>query len=174
VLVVCDTDHTTIFQASGVTGTTSVFHNTGVGTPGNCTTNLAFPLVCGSGGFYQFPRNSQIGRLVAVDWYIGNNDRAAEGGRSLYRRRLGLGGTVLTEEIVAGITDMQLQFRATGSNDIIPDATTVADWTAISTVLVEITAESSDINLTNDAPGANTGRIARSFNYLISLRNRLP
>jgi type IV pilus assembly protein PilW len=111
--------------------------------------------------------------LFAVDWYIGNNGRAGEGGRSLYRRRLDAGGLEVTEEVVAGITNMQMQFRATGSNVIIADAAAVPDWSVISSVLIQITALSSDINVTTD-PTVNAGRVQRQFNYLISLRNRLP
>jgi type IV pilus assembly protein PilW len=175
IILLCDFDHAAIFRASAITGTTSVFHNNFVGTPGNCKRGLGFPHDCATavGDGYQFPQNAQIGRLFAVDWYIGNNGRAGEGGRSLYRRRLDAGGLEVTEEVVAGITNMQMQFRATGSDVIFADAAAVPDWSVISSVLIQITALSSDINVTTD-PTVNTGRVQRQFNYLISLRNRLP
>ena len=176
IMVLCDFDHTTIFRATAGTGASNVFHTNASGAaPVNCSRGLGFPTSCASttGNVYEFPRNSQIGRLVAVDWYIGNNGRAGEGGRSLYRRRLDVGGVEVTEEVVAGITDMQMQFRATGSDTIIADASLVTDWSVISSVLIQITAQSSDINVTT-APGLNSGRVERPFNYLISLRNRLP
>ncbi len=176
IMLVCDFDHSAIFQASSVTtspGIVSVFHAMGVGAPGNAAEGLGFPTTAGSpGNTYTFPRNAQIGRLVVTDWYIGNNGRAGEGGRSLYRRRVGAGGVEVTEEIVAGVTDMQMQFRANASNNIIADASLVPDWTLISSVLIRITAESSDTNVSVDN-SVNSGRIQRSFNYLISLRNRL-
>jgi type IV pilus assembly protein PilW len=175
IILLCDFDHAAIFRASAITGTTSVFHNNFVGTPGNCKRGLGFPHECATtvGDGYQFPQNAQIGRLFAVDWYVGNNGRAGEGGRSLYRRRLDAGGVEVTEEVVAGITNMQMQFRATGSDVIIADAAAVPDWSVISSVLIQITALSSDINVTTD-PTVNTGRVQRQFNYLVSLRNRLP
>jgi type IV pilus assembly protein PilW len=176
IMVLCDFDHTTIFRATTGTGASTVFHNNASGAaPVNCSRGLGFPTSCASptGNDYEFPRNSQIGRLVAVDWYIGNNGRAAEGGRSLYRRRLDVGGAEITEEVVAGITDMQMQFRATASDTIIADASLVTDWSLISSVLIQITAQSSDTNVST-APGVNAGRVQRTFNYLISLRNRLP
>jgi type IV pilus assembly protein PilW len=176
IMVVCDFDHTTIFQATAGTGAAVVFHNNGVGTPPvNCSRGLGFPTSCASatGNTYTFPRNAQLGRLVAVDWYIGNNGRAAEGGRSLYRRRLAPGGVEVTEEVVAGITDMQMRFRANADDNIIADASLVPDWTAISSVLIQVTAQSSDINVTTNS-AVNTGRVQRTFNYLVSLRNRLP
>jgi type IV pilus assembly protein PilW len=176
IMVVCDFDHTTIFQATAGTGADVVFHNNGIGTPPvNCSRGLGFPTSCATaaGNVYTFPRNAQLGRLVAVDWYIGNNGRTGEGGRSLYRRRLDVGGVERTEEVVAGVTDMQMQFRANASDIIFADASLVPDWSAISSVLIQITAQSSDINVTT-SPGVNTGRVQRTFNYLISLRNRLP
>jgi type IV pilus assembly protein PilW len=176
IILLCDFDHAAIFQASAVTGTTSVFHNNGAGAPGNCKRGLGFPTpLCASAleNDYTFPLNAQIGRLFAVDWYIGNNGRAGEGGRSLYRRRLDAGGVEVTEEVVAGITDMQMRFRATATDVIINDASLVADWSTISSVLIQITAVSSDVNVTVD-PALNSGRVQRTFNYLISLRNRLP
>ncbi|MEO6080401.1 MAG: prepilin-type N-terminal cleavage/methylation domain-containing protein [Steroidobacteraceae bacterium] len=181
IMLVCDFDHATIFQASSVTsagGTVSVFHNNGVGTPGNCSQGLGIPTSCASvtGNTYTFPRNSQIGRLVATDWYIGNNGRAAEGGLSLFRRRLSVVAnqpTVLTEEVVAGITDMEIQYRATGSDTIHPSAAPVPDWSVISTVLIRITAQSSAIGVTTNN-ALNSGRISKDYNYLVSLRNRLP
>jgi type IV pilus assembly protein PilW len=178
IMLVCDFDHTTIFQASASNpgpGVVSVFHDNGIGVPGNCSQGLGFPTDCGSvaGNVYTFPRNSQIGRLVVTDWYIGNNGRAGEGGRSLFRRRMGVGGGVVTEEVVAGVVDMQLQFRATNDNNIIADASLVPDWTIVSSILVRITSRSSDINVSTDST-VNNGRVERTFNYLITLRNRLP
>jgi type IV pilus assembly protein PilW len=178
IVLVCDFEQAALFQATAVTGATSVFHNNTGSAPGNCSRGLGFPTSCASatGNPYTFPQNAQMARLVAVDWYIGNNDRPGEGGRSLFRRRLQVvGGAVVTtpEEIVAGITDMQMRFRATDSDVIFDDASAVTDWSVISSVLIQITALSSDANVTT-APAANTGRVLRRFNYLISLRNRLP
>ena len=178
IMMACDFDHTAIFQASASNqgpGVVSVFHDDAVGVPGNCSQGLGFPTSCATvtGNTYTFPRNAQIGRLVVTDWYIGNNGRAGEGGRSLYRRRLGVGGVVVTEEVVAGITDMQMQFRANDDDNIIADASLVLDWTTISSILIQITAQSSDVNVSTDA-AVNNGRVTRTFNYLVSIRNRLP
>jgi type IV pilus assembly protein PilW len=177
IILACDFDHATLFRASSVSsaaGLFSVFHISG-GTPGNCSGGLGFPTSCltATGNVHVFPRNAQVGRLVAVDWYIGNNGRAGEGGRSLYRQRLNTGGVVVTEEVVAGITDMQMRFRANGSDIIIADASLVTDWSAISSVLIQITALSGEVNVTT-SPAVNNGRVQRTFNYLISIRSRLP
>jgi type IV pilus assembly protein PilW len=177
IMLVCDFDHAAIFQVSASVpgpGAVSVSHEVGGGVPGNCSQGLGFPTSCANavGNVYTFPRNAQIGRLVVTDWYIGNNGRAAEGGRSLYRRRMGAGGVVATEEIVAGVTDMQLQFRAQGDDNIIADASLVPDWATITSVLIRLTSQSGDVNVTTDNT-VNNGRVERTYNYLISLRNRL-
>lgn len=177
IMLVCDTDHATVFQASAVStaaGITSVFHNLGTGPPANCTQGLGFPTSCATtaGNAYRFlvdtDSQAQIGRVVVTDWYIGNS--AIGSGRSLFRWR---GGAAAPEEIVSGVTNMQLRFRATGDVAIIPNATAVPDWSLISSVLIQLTAQSSDANVTVNS-ALNSGRVERTFNYLISLRNRLP
>jgi type IV pilus assembly protein PilW len=175
IMLICDFDHTAIFRATASvqSGTVSVTHDQFAGSPGNCSQGLGFPTVCTTtGNVYVYPRNAQIGRMITTSWYIGNNGRAAEGGRSLYRRRVGAGGVVATEEIVAGVTDMQLQFRAQGADAILADATLVPDWTLINSVLIGLTSQSGDTNVTTDNT-VNNGRVERTYNYLISLRNRL-
>ena len=116
--------------------------------------------------------------MSAVDWYIGNNGRADEGGRSLFRRRLTSGGTLVTEEVVAGVTDLQIRYgsNAAGSSSVASDVVSIAsgvtDWTAVNSIFITLTADSADTNVTTDA-ATNTGRIQRDFTYLISLRNRV-
>ena len=73
--------------------------------------NLGPYSTCASGTNYTFPRNSWVGRMTAVSWYIGNNGRVADGGRSLFRVRLMPGGGALqAEEIVSGVTDLQITY----------------------------------------------------------------
>jgi type IV pilus assembly protein PilW len=144
------------------------------GTLGNCSSGLGYPAVCdgGSGAVYEFPENAQIGRLMAAVWYIGNNGRPEDGGRSLYRRRLATGGTEATEEIVAGVTDMQIRYGENDSDDV-GEATDVGSWPDVNSVFVTLTVDSSSSNVTTN-PGENQGRISRTFTYLITLRNRVP
>jgi type IV pilus assembly protein PilW len=173
VLVVCDFDHAALFK-SGVYsgGTTTVNYSI----TGNCSTGLGFPVSCdgSTGNVYVFPRNSLVGRVSAVDWYIGNNNRPADGGRSLYRVRLGAGGALTTEEVVAGVTDMQITYGRNGS-DLVVDATQIVGataWAAVNSVFITVTVTGSEINVSTD-PTANSGRLQRTFTYLITLRNRV-
>jgi type IV pilus assembly protein PilW len=168
-LIICDFDHSTMFKAGTWTGSTRTMTYSGTG---NCSTGMGFPTNCdGSTGLvYTFQRNAWIGRLGAVDWYIGNN---ARGGRSLYRIRLDSGATLRTEEVVSGVTDMQITYGVTGS-DTIAAASAVAagDWAKVNSVFITLTIDSSDTNVSTDA-ATNTGKLRRTYTYIITLRNRV-
>ncbi|HTU62392.1 MAG TPA: prepilin-type N-terminal cleavage/methylation domain-containing protein [Polyangiales bacterium] len=177
VLMVCDFDHAVIFQASGYdTTNVAVVHGDGTGAPGNCSKGLGFPTDCGTatGNAYKFGANSQIAHFSATDWYIGNNGRPDEGGRSLYRQRLTGSGALVTEEIVAGVTDMQIRYRINGS-DSFADASTLAaaDWPNVNALTVTFTLNSADQRASTDDT-VNSGRLQRSFTSLVTLRNRVP
>jgi type IV pilus assembly protein PilW len=173
VLVICDFDHAALFRAGTYSGGTTTINYS---VAGNCSSGLGFPVNCdgGTGNVYAFPRNSWVGRVSAVDWYIGNNNRPADGGRSLYRRRLGPGGVIAIEEVVAGVTNMQITFGRIGTDTIV-DATAIvgaAAWANVNSVFITVTVTSSDSNISNDT-AVNSGRLQRTFTYLITLRNRV-
>jgi type IV pilus assembly protein PilW len=178
IMIVCDFDHSATFQATAYDATNrTVSHLSGVGTPGNCSQGLGFPQDCTSstGNVYTFPQNSQIGRLYAVAWYIGHNGRAGDGDRSLYRQRIGAGGAAVTEEIVSGVTDMQIRYGVNGSNTI-GDASSLvggAAWAPVNSVFVTLTVRSTDQRVSTNS-ATNDGRIERTFTYVITLRNRVP
>ena len=174
VMLVCDFDHAVIFQATAYDDSTQTLtHANGGGAPGNCASGLGFPTICdgGVGNLYTFTQNSQVGQLTATAWYIGNNGRAAEGGRSLYRIRLGSGATENTEEVVAGVTDMQVRYGVANQDNPVV-STAVVDWNDVTSVFITLTVDSADTNVTTD-PTVNSGRIQRTFNYLITLRNHV-
>ena len=175
VLVVCDFDHAAMFQVTNYNDSNvTLVHNTGSSvSPGNFTKGLGYPPIdTENGNPYVFGRNSQLARLSAVTYYIGNNGRAAEGGRSLYRRRIGVGATQFIEEVVAGVTDLQLTYREQGVN-VFREADDVVNWSNVSAVMVTLTLRSADQRVTN-TPLLNSGRIERTFSNIITLRNRVP
>jgi type IV pilus assembly protein PilW len=176
IMLVCDFDHSATFQIAAYDAVNfAVSHASGSGTPGNCTQDLSFPTNCASGTNYTFPQNSQIGRLYAVGWYVGNNGRNDEGGRSLYRVRLGPNATMVTEEVVAGVTDMQVTYGTNGSDNIVDAAALVgaAAWAPVNSVFITLTVQSADANVSTDNT-VNSGRLERTFTYLVTLRNRVP
>jgi type IV pilus assembly protein PilW len=177
ILVVCDFDHAAMLQVTNYNDSNvTVVHNTGEGvaTPGNCSKGLGYPTDCDSetGNAYIFGPNSQVARLSAATWYIGNNGRPGEGGRSLYRRRMGGGGVVQTEEVVAGVTNLELSYREQGVDEF-QQANVVGNWSNVSAVMIALTVQSADQRVTSD-PSVNAGRIERRFTNIVTLRNRVP
>lgn len=175
ILIVCDFDHAVIVQVTNYnSNNVTVVHNTGTGSPGNCSKGMGYPTDCSStnGNPYVYGANSQIARLSAVTWYVGNNGRASEGGRSLYRRRMGAGAVIFTEEVVAGITNLQLTYREQGIDDF-RAANNVGNWSNVNAVMIELTVQSADQRVTTDS-SVNAGRIERRFTNIVTLRNRVP
>ncbi|HUG72177.1 MAG TPA: PilW family protein [Steroidobacteraceae bacterium] len=178
ILIVCDFDHATIFQATNYNSSNvTLVHNTGTEIPGNCAKGLGYPEDCSTtnGNEYQFERNSQLGRFSAVDWYIGQSGRTDDSSRSLFRRRLGPGGALVTEEVVAGVTDMQLSYRIDDSDEFVDAdaAITGGQWSDVNAVRVVLTVESGDARISTDNT-VNAGRLERQFAQVVTLRNRVP
>jgi type IV pilus assembly protein PilW len=172
ILLVCDIDHAAIFRATAYDAAT--FTVTHAASGSNCSSGLGFPTVCsGAGNAYAFPINSQVARLTATTWYVGNNDRPEEGGRSLYRIALNPGGVTNIEEIVSGVVDMQLQYGMNGSQDILDADDAAINWARVNSVFITLTVDSADPSVSTD-PADNSGRIQRPFSYLVTLRNRVP
>jgi type IV pilus assembly protein PilW len=175
ILIVCDFDHAAIFQVSNYnSNNVTLVHNTSNGmSPGNCSKGLGYPTICTTNGNdYTFGRNSQIMRFGVVNWYVGNNGRTAEGGRSLYRLRMGAAASFVTEEVVAGISNMQLTYREQGRTDF-RDAGIVGSWTNVNAVRIELTTQSADQRVSSDVT-VNSGRLQRAFTSIVTLRNRVP
>lgn len=179
VLIVCDFDHAAMFQVTNYNDSNvTVVHNSKESEniePGNCSKGLGYPTVCTTNGTpYSFGPNSQVARLSATAWYIGNNPRVAEGGRSLYRVRLGAGATSITEEVVAGVTDMQLEYREQGAGvDEFREAANVGIWANVNAVRITLTLQSADRRVSTEV-NVNDGRLQRGFTNIVTLRNRVP
>lgn len=173
IAMVCDFDHAAIFKVTQYNSSnTTVVHNRGgLNEPtSNCSKGLGYPTDCDSvnGNPYEFGPNSQLARLSAVSWYIGANGRALEGGRSLYRRRMNAN----PEEIVAGVTDMQVRYREAGRSDF-REASTVDSWVDVNAVMITFVLQSADQRISTDAT-ENSGRLQRQFTNIVTLRNRVP
>lgn len=120
--------------------------------------------------------SGQLARYWATTWYIGNNGRANEGGRSLYRARFNQADqTVVTEEVLPGVTDMQMRYRVGAAADF-STVLTAAQWEDVSAVEITLTIETTDRNLATAAgTGAAVGadnRLRRTSVNVIALRNR--
>ncbi len=160
-IVICDMMNASLHTVSSVAGATITFSpNIVISDPDNP----------------QF----QVAQYAATTWYIGNNGRAAEGGRSLYRVRRTAVGAIVTEEILPGVVDMRLRYHRAGEADF--EATPPASEAIGDTVnAIELTlvTESTQRNVTTDAATADSelvgadGRLRRTLTHVIAIRNKL-
>ncbi|MES0873362.1 PilW family protein [Sinimarinibacterium thermocellulolyticum] len=169
IIIVCDPDHATITQITNYNSSNvTLVHNTGTASPGNCSKGLGFPTLCTvNGNPYAFGANSQISRMVASDWYIGNNP---VGGRSLYRSALGnsAGAAATTAmEMVRDVTDMQIEYLAQAAVNYVA-AAAVTDWQRVVAVRITLTVQGNQA-----ATGTDGEPIRRAFTTTVTLRNRM-
>ncbi|MEF3193875.1 MAG: PilW family protein, partial [Halothiobacillaceae bacterium] len=149
IVMACDSQSAAIFQVTNANqGNVTIVHNTGTGTPGNCSKGLGLPTVCTANGTSKtFAKGGFISHYSASFWYIGNN---AHGGRSLYR--LGFTGapSPQTQEIAEGVTDMQIEYLTatagtppTLANSYVA-ASAIANWADVIAVRITLTMETGD------------------------------
>ncbi|WP_130620384.1 prepilin-type N-terminal cleavage/methylation domain-containing protein [Dyella amyloliquefaciens] len=161
-VVICDPDHAVIAQLSGVSGSTLTHAKTG--TPGNCTLDLSYPTVCASSNTYTFSANALVARLTASSWYVGTN---AVNGSSLFRKSLGPGGTLSTDEMVRDVSAMSLQYHQSGDVAFVT-ADNVTNWPSVDALQITLTTISVD-----QRAGVNAAPISRTFTSTTTLRNRV-
>lgn len=174
ILMACDFRQAAIFQATNVNPANhTVVHNTGTGSPGNCSKGLGFkqPMDCSANGTaYTYGPNSTLTKLHAVRWFVADNGR---GGRSLFRDTLGLTGAgtagSTAEEMVDGVLGLQLGYLLPGANDYVAaDAVPTERWREVSAVRIELT-------LAGEANAGTDGQsLRRDFSHIVALRNRNP
>ncbi|HEX5353709.1 MAG TPA: prepilin-type N-terminal cleavage/methylation domain-containing protein [Rhodanobacteraceae bacterium] len=168
VILVCDPDHVSITQTTTVNGT--LVDHAASGTPGNCTSELNYPVACGAndGNGYQYSNNATMGKLDAVDWYIGHND---DEGTSLYRISLENDTgtpTASPQEMVRNVKGMTITYLQSGNTDFVA-ADAVTNWADVTAVHVELELVSTFQRATVDA----TKPITRKFAFTTTVRNRV-
>jgi len=161
VVMICDYAQASLTQITNASSSSdTIVHNTGTGTPGNCTKTLGYPVTCGPPPVenpYQYKPNSIVAKLSASRWYIGNNGR---GGRSLYRA-----DRANNQEIAEGVDNLQLRYLV-GDNYVAAAAAPV--WRDVTAVEVAMTVVS------NERVGTGSTQINRTLTHIVTLRNRAP
>lgn len=197
IVTVCDPFQASILQLTNVnTSNVTIVHNTGTGTPGNCTKGLGSPVECTANGTpYEYGEDSIMFDFTPIVYYVGHG----ETGPSLFRVSLEPGGSgPQAYELVEEVENMQLHYGIDADGDdvvdpIYLDASAVTDWSEVRTVRINLLLASRANNLTLEAawinfPDSDTGeanrtgqgfaaadrRIYHSFSKTIALRNRLP
>jgi type IV pilus assembly protein PilW len=182
ILMACNEKQATIFQVTNINNGGNLVASTGnKTTPGNCTKGFGAiepgngnQLCNTNGNPGPYGPNTVLANLSSTAWYIGDNGRAAEGGRSLYMARLDTGGTgaAITEiEIAAGVTAMNLRYRLIDTADFIDAATVGNRWANVNAVEVSLELLSQDQGISTDS-GVDQGRLGRGFTSVVAIRNR--
>ena len=198
IVVATDCKHAAIFQVTNANvANSTLVHNTGTGTPGNCTKGLGSPVVCSTNGTpYEFPPGSRILRFSGLAYYIRNN---AVGEPALHRQVLGVSGSTTAEEVVDGIENMQIRYgvdttpTADGSVDVYttaddvlvqaPGATNDDKWARVLAIRISLVAVSTAQQQLSSqiVPYVYDGatvtptdrRLRKVFTTTIAVRNRL-
>ncbi|MDT8399012.1 MAG: PilW family protein [Pseudomonadales bacterium] len=143
-----DCQQVAVFQVSGPTNAsnnaTNIVHNTGTGTPGNCTKFLGGNFNCNTAGSavgLSFPKGSAVMRLHSEAFYVGAST-ADSSIPALFHEVLGLTGTTAStrsEELVQGVELMQILYGLDGNGDRRADRylkadAALMDWSAVVSV----------------------------------------
>lgn len=142
---------------------------------GGTTLNVAG--AAAADGNRMFAVNDQVSRYTATTWYVGDNARPDDGGRSLYRARLvqgtGAAAAVVIEEVLPGVQDMQLRFRGTNAGgQLFAPATGATAWNDVNAVEIVLTLLSPERNVASDAAINAERRLQRTFTTIVALRSR--
>ncbi len=156
IVIACDSRMAVIFQVTAIAGN-NISHAVGPGAPGNASVNFGF----GANGV-TVPQNiapdaGTVMPLESVGWYVGNGPN----GSSLYRIAL-IGGQLQTEEVLANVDNLQLQYLVRDAANYV-DATAVADWEQVIAIRATLTLAADDDNPV--AAGM------RTFTQVVNLRN---
>ena len=171
ILIISDCLSTDVFAANNVSGggTITIAHSNAVNI-GNFLSKT-------------YGTNAVILKLTKAAYYIGTN---ASGNPALFRKRLGNGSTMVTEELVEGIEDMQLRYGEDLDGDGVAnryvDANAAGiDMSNIVSVRLALLLRTIDDNIASQTQNytyngttvtAADKRLRRSFYSIIKLRNR--
>ncbi|HHW4679117.1 MAG TPA: PilW family protein [Xylella sp.] len=160
IMMVCDPQQLSIFQAGTVSGVTVSYGN---GALNACTQFGRLPSVCSANpSNYQHQANSIITELRAVEWSVRKN---GQGGTSLYQQINGPNGVVSLGEVAESISAMQITYLLKGATDYVR-ASAVSQWKDVIAVRVVLTIQ------TTDKVGVDNKVVTRTLTSVISLRNR--
>ena len=172
IVLVSDCSAAAILQISGANPGTSgtITHNTGVGTPGNATSDLG----------KIFRDDAEIMKLVTVSYFIAP-DAAATGNRSLWRKV----ADGVPEELAAGVESMQILYGEDTDNDRSVNRYVTADNVTdmnrvmsfklsflMATVVNNVTSQPQPYTLNGVTVTPADRKLRRVFSTVVNLRNR--
>lgn len=164
IVLVCDYSQVSILQLSRASeGNGTIEYVLGGGGPGNCTTDLAAPVLCNAGGGSKhYGPGSLLARFQVTRWSVDDNGR---GGRSLYRAVMAEGAFKPRDEIAEHIQDMQITYLVADTGVYVA-ATAGLDWKNVVAVRIRLSLQGS-ANV-----GVDRVPLERSLVHTVTLRNR--
>jgi type IV pilus assembly protein PilW len=165
IVLVCDYRQVTLLQITNASSSSvTVVHNTGAGSPGNCSKGMGFPAQCTTNGTaYVFAPGATISKAHSTRWYIGNNPK---GGKSLYQTTL-VAGAPAQQEITEGVSNMSFQYLLRNGTDYVAAASVpAASWKDVLAVRATLVMEGQD------KIGTNGQVLSRQLAHVVTLRNR--
>jgi type IV pilus assembly protein PilW len=152
----CDGTQACIFQAAAFNAGLPLASS---GTPGNSAAQLS----CTS-----FSSSAYVAPYQAYAWYVGPAGQGApQGTQSLYRAHY-TGNQLVSDEIVRGVTNLQISYLTTGPNLVnAGDVTNGNAWNTVNAVRLALTLQTVT-NPQNTTP--NQERLVRTFDTTIRLR----
>jgi len=173
IAMVCDVSQATVFQVTAAAPGSGALigYDAVTGNPGNCSQGLGFPTRCtATGTVYRYRDNAALSRLDARRWFIGYNARS---GRSLFQtvlRSNGGAAALVDEEIIEGVTDMQIRYLFADGNDYVAASEVPASrWHQVRALRIDLTI--ADVQAT---PATQASTRSRSLAQTIALRNAMP
>ena len=112
---------------------------------------------------YLFPKFSALSSLQGTRWFVRDSDGDASNGYSLYRQVNG--GNA--EEVIQGVTNLQLQYLTDAGYVDASSLTTADAWKGVRAVRLTLTLRDTEVNGTDGQP------LTRVIENVITLRNRV-
>lgn len=188
ILLITDCSHSALFQMTGPNSATktNAVHNTGTGTPGNCTKYLGAS--CGSAEkAYQFKPGSSMMRVYSNAYFIAPS--SSGNGRSLWVMSLAgqTSGAPVANELIEGVENMQITYgldtNGNRSADQFLRADSVTNWSRVVAVRISLLVSSSKNNISSafqtyefngSSITATDRKVRKAFTESVTVRNRTP
>ncbi len=185
-MLITDCSHTALFQMTGPNSAskTNVVHNTGTGSPGNCTKFLGAS--CPSAKSYQYKPGASLLQIYSNAYFVAPSSTGTT--NSLYSMSMAgqTTGTPAARELIEGVQGLQITYGIDTNGDRSADslgttADDVTDWTKVVSVQVSILVKSTKDNLTSteqtesfNGTEVTDHRLQKIFTQSVTVRNRTP
>lgn len=174
VVVIADCSGSSIFQITNINTSgagNNIVHNTGIGTPGNTTSDLG----------KTYKNDAEILVLETVTYYIAPS-ALSTGNNSLWRKS----GTKAPEELAEGVQDLQILYGEDTDIDLTANkyvkANSVTNMKNVMSVQISLLMSTTDNNLVTSpqqytyngatvTPGATDRHLRKTFTTVVNLRN---